>query len=98
VSEEAETALAVDGVGLLTDGVTECKVDGLGPALVDVGLGRRRHAPGVQVAHLVHGAGAAARQEQEEQQHRRRRRCQCPAHASSSSARARASWGKQLLC
>ena len=53
---------------MLTDGVAEREVDGLGPALVDVGLGRRRHAPGVQVAHLVHGAGTAAHQEQEEQQ------------------------------
>lgn len=47
---------------VLTDGVAEREVDGLGPALVDVGLGRRRHAPGVQVAYLVHGAHADAHQ------------------------------------
>jgi hypothetical protein len=59
----------------LTDGVAELEVDGLGPLLVDVGLGRRRHAPGVEVAHLVHGARAAVHQEQ---QHRRGGDQSCP--------------------
>uniref|UniRef100_A0A0A9CR56 Uncharacterized protein n=1 Tax=Arundo donax TaxID=35708 RepID=A0A0A9CR56_ARUDO len=47
------------------DGVAELEVDGLGPARVDVGLGGRRDAPGVEVPHLVHGAAAAVHQEQQ---------------------------------
>lgn len=76
-------------IPVLTDGVAEREVDGFGPARVDVGLGRRRDAPGVEVANLVHGAAAAV--DEEEQRHRRRgdERCQCrrPTHPSSLSSR-----------